>query len=85
MNKNDRKAKTRKAEDKISTMYDCCWYDPSCYNLCCGDVCCCCQAGQMVLQNGQLSKGGCLYMSGMNSYPNLVFLGGRWERGGGER
>ena len=42
MNKNDKKAKTKKTKDKISTMVDCCWYDPRCYQLCCGDVCCCC-------------------------------------------
>ena len=41
MNKKDKKAKTKKVKDTVSTMYDCCWYEPSCYNLCCGDVCCC--------------------------------------------
>ena len=52
MNKNDKKAKTKKTKSTTSTMYDCCWYDPSCYNLCCGDVCCCCQAVEMVFEMG---------------------------------
>ncbi len=74
MNKNDKKAKTEKTKDRISTMYDCCWYDPSCYHLCCGDVCCCCQVGQMVLRDEQPSRGGGVYMFGMNPNPYTGFL-----------
>ena len=38
MSKNKTKTKTKKTKDTVSTMYDCCWYDPACYHLCCGDV-----------------------------------------------
>ena len=41
MNKKDNRSKTKKAEDKASKIYDCCWYDSCCYDPCCSDVCCC--------------------------------------------
>jgi hypothetical protein len=41
MNKKDKKLKTKKRGITTSTMYDCCWYDTSCYDLCCGGVCGC--------------------------------------------
>ena len=36
MNKKDKRSKTKKAGTTASNMYDYCWYDSSC-----GDVCCC--------------------------------------------
>ena len=39
MKKNDKKAKRTKT--KTYSSYDCCWYEPSYYDLCCGGVCCC--------------------------------------------
>ncbi len=41
MNKKNKKSKTKKAETKASNIYNCCWYDPSCYDICSGNVCCC--------------------------------------------
>ena len=41
MEKKDKKAKTKKRKDTIPTTYDCCWYEPSGDDLCCGGVCCC--------------------------------------------
>jgi hypothetical protein len=40
MKKTDKKSKT-KAKKATSAMYDCCWYEASCYDLCCGGVCRC--------------------------------------------
>lgn len=39
MKKSDKKAKTEKTKTAIPALYDCCWYEPSCYNL--GGVCDC--------------------------------------------
>ena len=39
MSRNGKKAKTKKTKDATLTTYDCCWYDPACYDLCCGGVC----------------------------------------------
>ncbi len=55
MKKSDKKAKTEKAKTTTSALYDCCWYEPSCYDLCCGGVCGC-QALQMVLRDQQSSR-----------------------------
>jgi hypothetical protein len=33
--------KTKKPKTTASDLYDCCWYEPSCDNLCCGGVCSC--------------------------------------------
>jgi len=41
MSKIDKKPKTKKTKPIALTKYDCCWYDPSYYDLCCGGVCCC--------------------------------------------
>jgi hypothetical protein len=38
MKKSDKKAKTKKAKTTTSALYDCCWYEPFCYDLCCGGV-----------------------------------------------
>ena len=40
MDKTDKKPKVKRAKTASSVGYDCCWYEPACYNLCCGDVCC---------------------------------------------
>jgi hypothetical protein len=40
MSQKEKRAKAKKVKETVSTMDDCCWYDPSCYNLCCGNVCC---------------------------------------------
>ena len=40
MNKNEKKSKAKSEKTATSNLYDCCWYDPSCENLCCGGVCC---------------------------------------------
>ena len=41
MNKNDKKSKAEKTKAATSAMYDCCWYEVSCYDPCCGEVSCC--------------------------------------------
>jgi len=41
MKKNDKKTKTKKTKNTTPALYDCCWYEPSFYNLCCGGVCSC--------------------------------------------
>lgn len=41
MKKSDKIAKTKKAKAATAASYDCCWDEPSCYDLCCGGVCCC--------------------------------------------
>jgi hypothetical protein len=41
MKKSDKKVKTKKAKTATPALYDCCWYEPSYYDLCCGGVCCC--------------------------------------------
>jgi len=39
MKKGYKKAKTKKAKTTTSGLYDCCWHEPSYYDLCCGGVC----------------------------------------------
>jgi len=41
MKKSDKKTRTKKAKMIAPGLYDCCWYEPSSYNLCCGGVCGC--------------------------------------------
>ncbi|HMK75320.1 MAG TPA: hypothetical protein VK568_03945 [Thermodesulfobacteriota bacterium] len=41
MKKSDKNAKTKKGKTATPALYDCCWYEPSHYDLCCGGVCCC--------------------------------------------
>jgi hypothetical protein len=41
MKKIDKKSKAKKAETTAPALYDCCWYEPSYNDLCCGGVCCC--------------------------------------------
>ena len=41
MKKVDKKMKSNKAKASVSEMHDCCWYEPSYYDLCCGGECCC--------------------------------------------
>jgi len=40
MKKIDKQAKMKKGKDATLALYDCCWHETSCYNLCCGGVCC---------------------------------------------
>ena len=40
MRKKDKKSETKRAKKQTLTMYDCCWYEPSYYRLCCDDVWC---------------------------------------------
>jgi len=40
MDKKNTKSKVKKGKAGAPGAYDCCWYEPACYNLCCGDVCC---------------------------------------------
>ena len=39
MKKSDKK--TKQAKKNNPTLYDCCWYETSYNDLCCGGVCCC--------------------------------------------
>ncbi len=39
MKRSDRKVKTKKAKTIAPSLYDCCWYEPSSDDLCCGGVC----------------------------------------------
>ena len=48
MKKTDKKSKT-KAKKATPTMYDCCWYEASCYDPCCGGGCRCFLTGEVVL------------------------------------
>jgi hypothetical protein len=41
MKKSDKKAKMEKTKTATPGLYDCCWNEPSCYDLCCGRVCGC--------------------------------------------
>ena len=41
MKKSDEKVKAKKPKTATSDLYDCCWYEPSCDDLCCGGVCSC--------------------------------------------
>ncbi len=41
MRKRIEKAKRKEPKTPVSDLYDCCWYEPSCDNLCCGGVCGC--------------------------------------------
>jgi hypothetical protein len=41
MEKSDIKAKTKKAKTATPALYDCCWYEASSYDPCCGGICCC--------------------------------------------
>ena len=41
MKKGDKKIKTKKSKTAIPALKDCCWYEPSSSDLCCGGVCCC--------------------------------------------
>jgi len=41
MKKNDKKAKAERSKKATPSMYDCCWYEASYYDPCCGGVCCC--------------------------------------------
>ena len=40
MKKIDKKAKMKKGKVVTPALYDCCWYETPCSNLCCGGVCC---------------------------------------------
>jgi hypothetical protein len=41
MKKSDKKPKAKKAKTTTPALYDCCWYETSYNDLCCGGVCCC--------------------------------------------
>jgi hypothetical protein len=41
MNKNVKNKKMKKAKTTTPALYDCCWYESSYYDLCCGGVCFC--------------------------------------------
>jgi len=40
MKKRTEKTNKKERERIASGLYDCCWYEPPCENLCCGGVCC---------------------------------------------
>ena len=73
MKKSDKKSKTEKAKTATPALYDCCWYEPSCYDLCCGGVCCC-QALQMVLRDQQSSRGNGIYFFGLERGRSATFF-----------
>jgi hypothetical protein len=38
--KEGKETKRTKANPTSPTLYDCCWVEPSCNQVCCGGVCC---------------------------------------------
>jgi len=41
MEKKIERAKRKKSNTITSDLYDCCWYEPPCNQLCCGGICSC--------------------------------------------
>ena len=41
MEKRSREIKKKETKTAASGLYDCCWYEPPCNDLCCGGVCGC--------------------------------------------
>ena len=41
MKRIDKKTNSKEAKITAPALYDCCWYEPSGNDLCCGGICCC--------------------------------------------
>lgn len=46
MKKKIERTKRKKSNTITSDLYDCCWYEPPCNQLCCGGICSCWRAAE---------------------------------------